>query len=294
MTFDYKILEEKMRQLSPEMQSALTSVEISQAIQDISKKYELKIDQEGVLFDHTAYVMLGLLPSKDFVKEFTKEAQIDEKKVQLIAEDVNANVFDKIRRSMRQIEDLENESSSEKREISPQSTISSIEQAGGFSIEKEVSTAPKKTRPDGSWKMPEDGELELPEEILKHIEEFKPPVKVAPISTPTPVVANVTKIPLVTIPVPTPKVPPMGETVTPSPIKPVVQIPNPPPTPPVKSSWEKDNERHVEPLIDHLLTKPTSIPLEKSSQHIAEIPHKSIPPPNNIPTGPNMYREPIE
>ncbi len=281
MNFDYKILEEKMSQLSPEMQSALTSVEISQVIQDISKKYDLKIDQEGILFDHTAYVMLGLLPSKSFAQEFSQETQIDDKKSQLIATDINQNVFDKIRESMHQIEDFENEKYQEKPEDASQSTISSIEQAGGFSIEKEK-IDPKKTRPDGAWKMPEEGEIELPEEILRHIEEHKLPTKSAnttltPISTTTPKPA-----PLVT-PVLTP------QKVTNPPTSNSVPISSP-----VKSSWEKDNEQHVEPLVDHLLTKTTSIPLEKSSQQIAEMPKKSAPVPNNIPTGPDMYHEPIE
>lgn len=272
MILDYKILEEKMSQLSPEMQSALTSIEVSQAVQNISKKYDLKIDQEGILFDHVAYMMLGLLSSEKFVSEFSKESQINEEKSRLIAQDINEEVFNKIRTSMRQIESYENEDNKEETG-KLDSSIPAIEQAGGFSIEKDT-TPNNKTRPDGSWKMPEEGDIELPEEILKHIEEHQLPAKKSPESIVTPIkpIENTdisTSITAHSTPLVAPNV--------------ISQ----------KSSSEKDTEKHVEPLVDHLLTKATAIPLEKSQEHIHEEIQKPLPPTKNK-VGPDMYREAIE
>ncbi len=107
--YDYNILEEKIKQLPEEMQEALTSVETADIIKAISAKHGLKVDQEGVLFDLTAYVMLGLMPSKEFVKNFSKEAGVDEATAKAVAEDINKEVFDKIRSSMRALEEKSDE-----------------------------------------------------------------------------------------------------------------------------------------------------------------------------------------
>jgi hypothetical protein len=233
MNYDYKILEEKMLQLSPEMQAALTSVEISDKIKEIGNKHDLKLDQEAILFDHTAYLMLGLLPSKDFVKEFSHDAEVDEKKAYSIGEDINRDVLNQVRQSMRQIEEV-SERVAENTTVIPADN-SSLESAGNFSIEKEKVESEEKTT---SLKSMSDENIEGKNAILKDIED------------PEPV--------------------------------------------PVHTFASRENDRHTEPLVDHLLSKPTSIPEEKSVQKVPETPKKPIAPVQKAPTGPDPYREAIE
>ena len=205
MTFDYTILEEKMKQLSPEMQKVMTSVEITEAIKAIGDKYSLKLDQESVLFDHTAYVMLGLMPSKDFVKEFAHDAEVDEKTAYSVAEDINKEIFDKMRTTMRQVEESVEtaDSTAETPVVSPANTNADLEKIGDFTIEEENA--------------------------------------------------------------------PLHQPIT---------------------------ETHTEPLVDHLLSKPTYVPQEKvQAAPVAPVtpvaPVKPVEPVKK-PSGPDLYREPIE
>lgn len=259
-----------MNNIPPQLKKLAESAELYDQSEKIGNKFNLMIDQIGELDAEIRGVLLGIFKPSDFTNHITERLEIKKDLAQQITEEVNKEIFETIKKTLRADQESQTETS----------TIYSLEQAGGFSIEKEK-IDPKKTRPDGAWKMPEEGEIELPEEILRHIEEHKLPTKSAnttltPISTTTPKPA-----PLVT-PVLTPQKVTNPPTSNPIPI-----------SSPVKSSWEKDNEQHIEPLVDHLLTKSTSIPLEKSSQQVAEMPKKSVPIPNNIPTGPDMYHEPI-
>ncbi|MFA6315485.1 MAG: hypothetical protein WC648_03925 [Candidatus Paceibacterota bacterium] len=105
ISYDENTISEKFLKLPEEIQVALSSVEIGRTIKSIGDKYELKLDQEQILYDQIGLVMLGLLPSKDFVKTFSKEANIENEVSHQIASDVNKEVFDKLKLSMRETED---------------------------------------------------------------------------------------------------------------------------------------------------------------------------------------------
>lgn len=131
MEYDYKILEDKFKQLPEEIQAALTSVEITQKIKEIADKNGLRVDQESVLFDQTSYVMLGLMPSKDFASEFAKETGVSSETATTIARDINDQVFGQIRSVMQSNQNKESASQTNT------SDLSALEQVGDFTIEKE-------------------------------------------------------------------------------------------------------------------------------------------------------------
>ena len=106
MIYDYNILEEKIKSLPDDMQIAMFSPEVSEQVQDVAEKYSLDIEQTGVLMDITSYVMLALIPSKNFVAELAKEAQIDTEKATNIAKDINDEVFAGIKESLRKIQEI--------------------------------------------------------------------------------------------------------------------------------------------------------------------------------------------
>jgi hypothetical protein len=125
MKYDYNILEEKIKSLPRDMQVAMFSPEISEKVQAVAEKYSLDIEQTGILMDITGYVMLALIPSKNFVVELAKEAQIDATKAAQIATDINNDVFSSIRESLRKIQDL------------AENNQADLEKAGDLSVEKD-------------------------------------------------------------------------------------------------------------------------------------------------------------
>ncbi len=133
MNYDYSILEEKMKSLPEEIQAALSSVEVSSAVKGVGDKHNLKIDQQGILFEQVTYVMLGLTSSKDFVSNLSKEAGIDHAESTKIAADINSEVFGKIRTLMQRMtaENIAQETSK------IETSHAAIEKAGDFEIIKE-------------------------------------------------------------------------------------------------------------------------------------------------------------
>ncbi len=127
LKFTAEQIQAQFEKLPQEVKDAVTSAEIHDSIITIANNRGLHVDQEGILVDLVGQVMLGLSPSKDFVRNFSSETGIDAANAKLIAEDVNKEVFGKIRTSMRQLEEKDR----------TDEAISSLEQAGNFTVESE-------------------------------------------------------------------------------------------------------------------------------------------------------------
>ena len=104
MDYDYTKIEEKMKSLPEDLQTAMASTQTANLIQDIAEKHELDVEETGQLFDLTGYVMLGIIPSKTFVSELKKQLGINSIKANEIASDVNTDVFGSIRSSLQKIQ----------------------------------------------------------------------------------------------------------------------------------------------------------------------------------------------
>jgi hypothetical protein len=145
MKYDYSVIEEKFKQLPKELQRVLSSSEISDTVAGISQKNDLKIDQEGVLFDLVTYVILGLLPSKDFLATFSKDAEVDRKVAQIIVSDINTLVLKDIQSAMKiEAEMIESQTPS------ADTTIADIERMGGISIDPHPPAPPAHTEEQGT------------------------------------------------------------------------------------------------------------------------------------------------
>lgn len=132
------MLEAKFKQLPRDIQVALTSTEVTADMKKIASDNGLLLDQASVLFDLVSYVLLGLVPSGQFVKTFSKEAKVDAKVATAIAQTINEKVFSKIRASIQKIESNRSEISEQESE-SRRQNITALETAGGFSVVKEKS-----------------------------------------------------------------------------------------------------------------------------------------------------------
>ena len=104
MDYDYKILEEKYKSLPQDIQLAMASTDVSNTILKIAEKHDLLLDKANELSEEVSYVMLGLTKSNNFVRTISKRLEIDEKKAIEIAQDINKEVFDKMRQSLQKIE----------------------------------------------------------------------------------------------------------------------------------------------------------------------------------------------
>jgi hypothetical protein len=154
MKFDYSTIEDKFNSLPDEVKFAMTSPQVSENIKEISGKFGLLLDQMDVLFDVTSYVMLGLIPQKDFSSVLAKELNIGEKQAKIITTEISDKVFSSIRESMRQYE-LQNQPQTKTvqenystnsgqfgkiEEEKVESPHADLESAGNFKIETETPT----------------------------------------------------------------------------------------------------------------------------------------------------------
>jgi len=167
MDYDYSVLEDSFKKLPTEIQVALSSVEVSAAMEDISKKNGLLLDQESIMFDITTDVLLGLMPSKEFVKNFSREAKVSNEVATAVAKDINTQIFDSLRSSMQAVE--ARVKANQPAEMTTKNDIGAVEQAGGFTVEK----APPSTNDSISDATPEVSENDK-DSILDSIENPTP------------------------------------------------------------------------------------------------------------------------
>jgi hypothetical protein len=102
MPYTLEQLEEKYRQLPEAVKEAMYSVETSDAVLAIGKKYNLHIDQIGLLAEEAGLVMLGLTPSYQFIDSIQKKLGVNRATAENITLDVNTEIFLPIREFLRQ------------------------------------------------------------------------------------------------------------------------------------------------------------------------------------------------
>lgn len=137
MTYTNEQIKQKYDLLPQEVRNIIDSAETTKKIVAIADKYNLLVDKMGELVEEITLILLGLEKSSDFVNHISQKLGISTKAALLIAQDVNSEIFDSIKDSIKKIEDeviAENSEYQEDRER----TVADIEQAGNFRVEKEV------------------------------------------------------------------------------------------------------------------------------------------------------------
>jgi hypothetical protein len=127
-------IQERFDRLPKDMQDAISSPEIHAKVRDVGNKNGLMIDQIGELVDQVGLVMLGLARASNFVRDTSARLSIDAQKAQAIAVDINKEVFEEIKRGMRNKD--KGEKTGEQR--TKETSVSSLEHAGKFTIEPEA------------------------------------------------------------------------------------------------------------------------------------------------------------
>jgi UDP-N-acetylmuramyl pentapeptide synthase len=105
MQIDTKILQEKYNALPASIRQAIDATETVTEVQKISDDFDLLYDQEDILSKDIAYVMLGVVPSVEFVDTIAKDLLIEKERALEIAKAVNSQILDKIRASIQVIQE---------------------------------------------------------------------------------------------------------------------------------------------------------------------------------------------
>lgn len=104
MSYSKEELNEAYKKLPPELQEVFLSVDVTDAITNIGKKYNLHIDQIGLLDSETGLVLLGLTHPTEFVSSLTKRLGIDRIIASQVASDINDQVFLRVRELLKDIQ----------------------------------------------------------------------------------------------------------------------------------------------------------------------------------------------
>lgn len=134
-------IKDRYNELPADIQAAIKSADLADKFNKISEKHGLHVDQSGSLQTETLLVMLGLEPTEDYIGNIKRELDISQNEAQSISEDINQEIFNSIRTSLRE---MQNEETATELENSPQTPpnlpispdFSSLEQAGQFEVEK--------------------------------------------------------------------------------------------------------------------------------------------------------------
>lgn len=93
--------------LPKDLKDAIFSVDSAEIIQAIGKKYNLPIDKTGELADETGLVMLGLTHPNNYISNLTQRLNTDKETAKKIADEINTQIFAKIRESLKKIHGVE-------------------------------------------------------------------------------------------------------------------------------------------------------------------------------------------
>lgn len=102
-------IQQKFKDLPQDLRDAIFSVDTADIIQAIAKRHGLSIDKMGELADEVGLLILGATHPKDFVSHLEKKLDVDVEKVKKIAEEVNTQIFAKIKESLKKMHAMEEE-----------------------------------------------------------------------------------------------------------------------------------------------------------------------------------------
>ncbi len=96
-------VQKRLESLPADIQALVYSADMDGVIQKVGTKNQLHIDQLALLEAEVGEVMLGFTESKDFVQNLMDTLQVDRAKADTVAQDINEQLFSKIRESMKNL-----------------------------------------------------------------------------------------------------------------------------------------------------------------------------------------------
>jgi len=107
--------------LPEDLKDSIFSVDTTSVVNEIGRKYGLAIDKIGDLANETGMVMLGVTHPNEFIGNLADRLEIDKEKARAIAQEINEQVFKKVRESLRKIHNMREgaEEEQDKIKVSP-------------------------------------------------------------------------------------------------------------------------------------------------------------------------------
>src|SRR3989338_2348684 len=94
---------QRFNTLPQDVKDAMMSVSTSEIIYETGRKFGLNIEKTGLLAKQVGFVMLGMLPARDFIRDMIKILGVDPRTAQGLAADINHRIFLPIRENLKKI-----------------------------------------------------------------------------------------------------------------------------------------------------------------------------------------------
>jgi len=99
-------IREIYKKLPEDLKEAILGVESTDIMRIIGEKYKLTIDKVGKMVGQAGYVMLGVTHPNEFISNLADRLEVDKEKARAIAQEINEQVFKKVRESLRKIHNM--------------------------------------------------------------------------------------------------------------------------------------------------------------------------------------------
>src|SRR3989339_937760 len=99
--------------LPEDLKDSIFSVDTTSVVNEIGRKYGLAIDKIGDLANETGMVMLGVTHPNEFIGNLADRLDVDKEKARAIAQEINEQIFKKVRDSIRKIHNTREEAEEE-------------------------------------------------------------------------------------------------------------------------------------------------------------------------------------
>jgi len=100
-------LEAQYEKLPDTLKDAIFSAEIAEKMFAIGKKHGLTMEKTGFAAEETGFVILGLLPPREFASSLASRLDIDMDKAVAIASDINHQIFFPLREALKETHQIE-------------------------------------------------------------------------------------------------------------------------------------------------------------------------------------------
>lgn len=100
---DEETILKRYESLPDDLKEALMGVATADAIYEIGRKANLNVEKIGTLAEEIGLIILGFVPSENFISDLKKVLEANEEKASAIAAEVNERVFIPIRESLKRI-----------------------------------------------------------------------------------------------------------------------------------------------------------------------------------------------
>jgi len=127
-----QLIKERFAELPQEVKDVISASDLKDKMRAVGDKYNLLLDKQGDLQRLILTVMLGFMPSSEFVPSIMKELNVNSAEAKLIANDVSEQIFAPIRTHLREWEEQAEQEQAQAKASAP----TDLERLGDFTIDK--------------------------------------------------------------------------------------------------------------------------------------------------------------